>query len=76
MMFAGIYFGNTEMYKKKQSLVEGLEKYFKRNQGSICTKTASCCGPAESAVSRNVVTHQSNGKWKTGSVYTAFMGPV
>lgn len=54
-----MYFTNTQAYQTK-SLIEGLETCFRRNQGRVCTKTASCCVSSETAISRNAVTQQSN----------------
>lgn len=67
-----IYFTNTQAYQT-ESLREGLEKCFKRNEGNVCTKVASYCVSSEIALSRNAITQQSNTKWKTRSMYTVFV---
>lgn len=68
-----IYFTDTWAYQTK-SLIEGLEKCFKRNQGSVCSRTASYCVALETAGSRKDFTQHKVKAWEY--VYSVVMRAV
>lgn len=73
-MFAYIYIFHWQLVYQTKSLIEGLEKCFERNQGSVCSRTASYCVALETAGSRKDFTQHKVKAWEY--VYSVVMRAV